>query len=54
MIQPVFSGAVDTLINKIDPHKAVDDDFKIPAHNKKVNYKKKSDLNDIESTLLDE
>lgn len=54
MVQPVFSGALDTLINKIDPHKAVDDDYKTPAHKKKVNYKRKSDLNDIESTLLDE
>ena len=55
MIQPVFSGAVDTLINKIDPHKAVSDDFVIPPHHKKkVNYKKRSNLNDIEATLIEE
>jgi hypothetical protein len=31
MIQPIFSGAVDTLINKIDSNKAVDDDYNMPS-----------------------
>jgi hypothetical protein len=42
MIQPVFSGSVNTLINKIDPRKAVDDEANTW---KKGTFKKKSDLN---------
>ena len=36
MITPIFSGSVNTLINKIDPKKAVEDIQKIPIMKKKL------------------
>lgn len=52
---PIFSGSVDTLINRIDVSKAVEDSFKITLIKKVAKmYKKKGDLNQIEAALLDE
>lgn len=58
MIIPVFSGAVDTLINKIDPRKAIDDSSRLPFISGRLGgknpFKKKQDLNKVEAALLEE
>lgn len=57
MIVPVFSGAVDTLINKIDPRKAIDDSSRLPLISGRLggkSFKRKHDLNKIEAALLEE
>jgi len=57
MIIPVYSGAVDTLINKIDPRKAIDDSSRLPFISGRLggkSFKKKQDLNKVEAALLNE
>jgi hypothetical protein len=53
---PVFSGAVNTLINKLDPGKVANEGDKEVEFKKKIKIekKRKSDLNAIESDLLEE
>ena len=55
---PVFSGAVDTLINKIDLNRAVDDNERLPGISTRKNYgkmfKRKSELNKVEANLVEE
>ena len=54
--QPVFSGSVNTLINKIDQSKVAGEGEKEVEIKKKVRIekKRKSDLNAVESDLLEE
>ena len=53
---PVFSGAVNTLINRIDPAKVAYEGEKDVEFKKKVKIekKRKSDMNAVESDLLEE
>jgi hypothetical protein len=53
---PVFSGAVNTLINKLDPAKVANEGEKEVEFKKKIKIekKRKSDLNAVESDLLEE
>lgn len=53
---PVFSGSVNTLINKLDPNKVAKEGEKDVAFKKKIKIekKRKGDLNAVESDLLEE
>ena len=53
---PVFSGSVNTLINKLDPNKVAQEGEKDVAFKKKIKIekKRKGDLNAVENDLLEE
>lgn len=58
MLNPVFSGGVNTLINKLDSKKVVDDSFKDNSFggrkSSKNQFKRKRDMNRVEANLIQE